>query len=425
MSIDSFLNLIRPLIPKPLFRLLISPYHFLLAYAGALKYGFPSGSLVVIAVTGTKGKTSTTELLNAILEEGGEKTALANTIRFKVGTDSRRNLFKMTMPGRFFQQRFLAQARDAGCRYAIMEMSSEGARQHRHRFIDLDALIVTNLAPEHIESHGSFEAYRAAKLSIGVQLAASRKKRHLLALNADDENLQPFSKLPGVELLPYSLGKVVPYRGDDSGSAFTLEGTTILSKLPGVFNIYNMLGAATLGRALGVPLETVKHALERVDTIAGRAERIEEGQTFPVIVDYAHTPESLEALYKAFDGYRRICVLGNTGGGRDRWKRPKMAAIADSYCDDILLTNEDPYDENPRAILADMESGITKRTPKIVLDRREAIAEALALAKSGGAKNAVLITGKGTDPYIMEAHGKKTPWSDASVTREELKRLRA
>ena len=428
MSLEHLFDVLRPLIPLPLFRALQSPYHFLLSYLGALRYHFPSRALTVIAVTGTKGKTSTTELINAILEEAGEKTALANTIRFKVGSDSKRNLFKMTMPGRFFQQRFLAEARGAGCRYAIMEMSSEGARQHRHRFIDLDALVVTNLAHEHIESHGSFEAYRSAKLSIAHQLSVSNKKRKLLLVNADDENLMPFRSIEDVETLLYTLQKVTPYRGDEAGSAFTYSSATIVSKLPGVFSIYNMLAAATLGSELGISLGIVKRALERTVLIPGRAERIEEGQRFPVIVDYAHTPESLEALYKAFDDCRRICVLGNTGGGRDRSKRPKMGSIADQYCDAIILTNEDPYDENPRAILADMEGGIKKHKPEIILDRREAIGRSLRLANEltrGSHQNrvAVLVTGKGTDPYLMETGGKKTPWSDAAVTRHELRKL--
>jgi len=421
-TMDKILNALRKLIPSPVFRALQSPYHYALAYLGAWRFGFPSRRLVVIAVTGTKGKTSTTELINSILEEAGHFTALANTIRFKVGNESKRNLFKMTMPGRFFQQHFLAQARRAGCTHVVMEMSSEGAKQHRHRFVDLDALVLTNLAPEHIEAHGSFEAYKKAKENIAKQLSISRKKNHLLVLNADEKEFASFRTIPRLTVISYSLADVAPYRGDDRGSAFTFEGKTVLSPLPGVFSVYNMLAAATLSKALGVKNDAIKRGLEKVHTIAGRAERIEEGQGFPVIVDYAHTPESLQALYRAFDGYSRVCVLGNTGGGRDRWKRKDMGAIADQMCDTIILTNEDPYDENPRAILADMEQGIKTHKPETILDRRDAIARALTLG-AFGKKSAVLITGKGTDPYIMEAGGKKTPWSDSAVTREELKRL--
>ena len=148
-------------------------------------------------------------------------------------------------------------------------------------------------------------------------------------------------------------------------------------------------------------------------------ERIDAGQDFLAVVDYAHTPDSLQALYDAFPNRRKICVLGNTGGGRDTWKRPEMGAIADAECESVILTNEDPYDENPENIVNAMASGM-KRKPRIVMDRRDAIREALSLAKAG---DVVLISGKGADPYIMGPHGTKTPWSDATVVREELEKL--
>src|SRR6185369_569965 len=153
--------------------------------------------------------------------------------------------------------------------------------------------------------------------------------------------------------------------------------------------------------------------------VRGRVERIEAGQNFIAVVDYAHTPDSLRALYSAFASKRKICVLGNTGGGRDTWKRPEMGRIADETCDKVILTNEDPYDEDPRAIVDAMAAGM-KRAPEIIMDRREAILAALRAARPG---DAVLISGKGTDPYIMGPNGSKTPWSDAEVVREELARL--
>lgn len=168
---------------------------------------------------------------------------------------------------------------------------------------------------------------------------------------------------------------------------------------------------------------TIRNAVEKFSGAKGRVERVEEGQNFTVIVDYAHTKESLEALYGAFDKSDKICVLGNTGGGRDKWKRPDMGSIADKYCEHIILTNEDPYDEDPMEILKEMKEGIKRdtlpadRQAEIILNRRDAIKKAFTLAKE---KDIVLITGKGTDPYIMEANGKKTPWSDTQVAKEEL-----
>jgi len=181
----------------------------------------------------------------------------------------------------------------------------------------------------------------------------------------------------------------------------------------------NALSAIKLCEAFGIPLSVMETTLKKLPVVRGRIERIEAGQNFTVIVDYAHTPDSLRALYGAFEKSRKICVLGNTGGGRDTWKRPEMGRIADEECEKIILTNEDPYDEDPRAIVDAMASGMS-RQPEIIMDRREAIRAALRAARSG---DAVLISGKGTDPFIMEAKGKKTPWSDAEVVREELERL--
>ncbi|MEN9338187.1 MAG: hypothetical protein RIQ41_501, partial [Candidatus Parcubacteria bacterium] len=161
---------------------------------------------------------------------------------------------------------------------------------------------------------------------------------------------------------------------------------------------------------------------EQLSLIRGRVERVEEGQDFTVIVDYAHTDDSLRKLYEAFPSSRKIAVLGSTGGGRDGWKRPVLGKIADEYCDEIIVTNEDPYDEDPMKIMSEVASGITAHTPRITLDRREAIAQALSLARTG---DTVLISGKGTDPYIMGPHGTKIPWDDTTVAREELKKLLA
>src|SRR6185437_14857946 len=190
--------------------------------------------------------------------------------------------------------------------------------------------------------------------------------------------------------------------------------------LPGLFNLQNILAALTLTDAIGIPQATIKKALEKIAPVAGRAERVEAGQPFTVVVDYAHTPDSLRALYQTYSGKRIIGVLGSTGGGRDSWKRPAMGAIAEEFCDMVILTNEDPYDEDPKKIISEIAKGFVKKKPHEIFDRRNAIREALREAKEG---DAVLITGKGTDPYIMLENGKKQPWSDKQVTREELKKL--
>lgn len=396
---------------------LVSTYHWWLALLGVIIFGYASKTMLVIGVTGTKGKTSVTEYINAIFERAGYKTALLNTIHFKIGDRDTPNKRRMTMPGRMFVHSFLAQARDNGCSVAILEMTSEGARQHRHRFIALDALVFTNLAPEHIESHGSFEAYAAAKLSIGEALAHSPKRPRVMVANVEDAYGARFLSLPVDVPIPFSLEEARPYEAREDGGFFTVHDIRYDIQHPGVFSLKNALAATLVAQAFGVKPPFIQHGLRDVSVIKGRAEVIDAGQPFLAVVDYAHTPDSLKALYEAYGSRRKICVLGATGGGRDMRKRPDMGAIADQYCDHIILTNEDPYDEDPRSIIEGLRRGITQHTPEIVYDRREAIRRAIAIAKSG---DAVLITGKGTDPSICGPKGIQIPWSDAQITREEI-----
>lgn len=397
-------------------RTLLLPYHFLWALAAALWYHFPARRLTVVGVTGTKGKSSVAEMLHAILTEDGRKAALSGTIRFAFGTDSRPNTYKMTLPGRGFIQRFLHDARKAGCAYAVVEITSEAALQFRHFFLDLDALVFTNLQKEHVESHGSMERYARAKFRIARALARSRKRPRAIIANADSPYAAPYLSLPVERQIPFSLSEAADCRVSEDGVSFTYRGTRFSLPHPGTFSVLNALAAAAAAEFLGVPLETSARALAKLARIPGRAERIERGQKFLAVVDYAHTPDSLRALYEAFADRRKICVLGNTGGGRDAWKRPEMGRIAEKACAQVILTNEDPYDEDPRAILDAMAAGMT-RTPEIILDRREAIRAALAAACPG---DAVIVSGKGTDPFLMGPKGSKTPWSDARVVAEEL-----
>ena len=395
------------------------PYHYLLALMGAVIFGFPSRKLTVIAVTGTKGKSSVVELLSALHTEAGHKTAHASTIHFKIADKLERNLHKMTMPGRFFLQHFLRQAVSAGCTHAVIEMTSEGARQFRHKFIGLDVLIFTNLSPEHIESHGSYENYVAAKVSLAKALERSKKQNRLLVVNGDDKESGKFlSVFNGTKVL-FGKNDVKGEVATSEGVSFNWNGTRIESSLPGEFNLYNILAAISYGKAIGIPVEKLQSGIDKVKSILGRAQKI-DGSDFSVIVDYAHTADSLEKLYQTYAGKFRICVLGNTGGGRDKWKRPVMAGIAEKYCDEVVLTNEDPYDEDPEQIIREMAAGFKKKRPTLIMDRREAIFTAIQKASKG---DAVLITGKGTDPYIMGARGKKIPWDDATVAKEELERV--
>ncbi len=414
------LRIIKKIIPKKLFEIAQPAYHYLLALTGAIVYRFPSRKIKVVAVTGTKGKTSTVEFVNTILEEAGKKTALLGTLRFKIGDESKPNLYKMTMPGRMFVQSFLRKAVNAGCEYVVMEISSEAVKQSRNKFIDLNALIFTNLAPEHIESHGSYEKYVEAKLSIAKQLEKSNKNDKVIIVNSDDKEAEKFLQINIQNKVKYSLDDVKNIIMTEDYTKFTYKGVEIETKLVGKFNIYNILGAIKYAESEDIDLSIIKNALLKLKEIKGRAQIIDEGQDYKVVVDYAHTPDSLKAIYETFSNSKKIGVLGNCGGGRDKWKRKEMAEIADKYCEEIILTDEDPYDDEPREIVEDMAKHFKIHKPQIVMDRREAIAITFKKAKKG---DVVIITGKGTDPYIMRKNGIKEKWSDAEVAREELVEL--
>ncbi len=421
---DTVLYHLKRFLPKALLSRIRPVYHFLLAYLGAIWYRHPSRHITIIAVTGTKGKSSVTEIMAHVLRTHGLSVASLSTIQFAIGDTATRNLFKMTTPGRFFVQRFLRQAVDAGCTHAVIEMTSEGAKQYRHRFIDFNALIFTNLTPEHIESHGSFENYKNAKLAIAAAIAASPKRPRFIVANTDNVHGADFLTFPIEHNLSYSLKDLSLYTLQKDSVTMVLDETTLRLPLVGLFNVYNALGVITLARAMGVSLTTIEKAFRSLPVLRGRVEHIQgtvADKNVTAVVDYAHTPDSLEQFYKAFPQVHKVCILGNTGGGRDTWKRPEMGRIAAEYCDQVILTNEDPYDENPKKIVEEMAKGITdKNKLTIIMDRRQAIRTALESAPEGGY---VLISGKGTDPYIMGPNNTREPWNDAAVVREEFTKL--
>jgi UDP-N-acetylmuramoyl-L-alanyl-D-glutamate--2,6-diaminopimelate ligase len=302
----------------------------------------------------------------------------------------------------------------------VIEITSEAALQYRHLFLDLNVLVFTNLEKEHLESHGSMENYFQAKYRIGKALESSSKRPRAIIANADSEYGKRFLELDVEQKIPFSLSEVTNIQRTSNGVSFGYDDFDVQLSQPGTFSIMNALATLKVAAFLHISTSTAIDALRTLTLIPGRAERIEAGQDFLAVVDYAHTPDSLKALYEAYP-QRKICVLGNTGGGRDTWKRPEMGRIADAACDEVILTNEDPYDEDPEGIVYQMANGM-ERKPRVIMDRREAIREALSVAKTG---DAVLITGKGTDPYIMLAKGEKLKWSDAQVVREELEKLKS
>jgi len=409
-------DLIKKFIPS----FLLNWYHFLLSFLGAIIYRFPSRKLKIIGVTGTNGKSTVVEFITKIFEEAGINIASQSSIRFKIKDKEWPNNYKMTMPGRFFIQKFLRQAVNAGCQYAIMEVTSEGIKQHRHRFIDFEAAVFTNLAPEHIEAHGGFENYKIAK----GKLFQTTKNIHII--NIDDKNADYFLQFKAQKKYTYGLE-----RGD-----INAKNTQFRLQLIGDFNIYNALAAISAGISQGISLEICERAVEMVKGVPGRMELVVQ-DPFKVFVDYAFTPNALEKVYQTLkpENARRrdksllhsslrlgrmICVLGACGGGRDKWKRKVLGQIAAKYCNEVIVTNEDPYDENPMEIIDQVASGAKEKAKKI-LDRREAIGTSLKLAQSG---DVVIITGKGCEPWIVQARGKKIPWDDRKVVKEEYDKLK-
>jgi len=435
---------IKQTLKKILPKSLLSGYHFCLAFLAALFYGFPSRKLKVLAVTGTSGKTTVVAMVTAILEQAGFGVASLSSIRFKIAGQEQLNTKRMTLPGRFFVQQFLRKAVKAGCQYAVLEITSEGIVQHRHRFINFEAAVFTNLSLEHIESHGSFEKYRQAK----GDLFKTVKNIHIL--NLDDENVGYFTEFEakekwgfGIKIsnfqLPCLAGRQaitnqIPtqkfkiIKAEDIKSL--IDGSEFTVNLPGEFNVYNALAAIAVARSQHIDLGICQKALTNFRGVPGRMEQV-ISSPYKVFVDYAITPNALEKVYQTLTkNYKLktnklVCVFGACGGGRDKWKRPILGQIAAKYCHQIILTNEDPYDENPGQILSMIKSGISKSQIPIpnlyeIIDRREAINKAINLAQQG---DIVVITGKGCEPSICLANGRQIPWDDCQVVREEFDKL--
>ncbi|MBL7141748.1 UDP-N-acetylmuramoyl-L-alanyl-D-glutamate--2,6-diaminopimelate ligase [Patescibacteria group bacterium] len=452
--------IIKKIIPKQILLF----YHWSLAHLAALVYGRPSKKMITIGVTGTSGKSTVANLIAQILEQAGFIVGLATTFNFKIRGKETINKKKMTMLGRFSLQKLLKQMIKADCQYAIIETTSEGIRQYRHLGINYDVGIFTNLAPEHIESHGSFEKYRQTKQKFFQHLSKCKTKKinnkvikKISIVNLDDENREHFLKFKvdqqygikcdaNLRMHTNATNKIKIIKAEDielnsSGSRFKVQGSRFTLNLLGKFNVYNALSAICLALSQGTELSVCQKALTKIEQIPGRMEVVSK-QPFTVIVDYAHTPDSLKKVYQTIkkqqpkipmgrwprargSSQQLICVLGSAGGGRDKWKRPILGEIAEKYGDKIIITNEDPYDEDPEQIIDEIISGIKNNQELIsqkklfkILDRKKAIKKALALARQG---DIVIITGKGCEPWIMGPKNKRVHWDDREIVKKLLK----
>jgi UDP-N-acetylmuramoyl-L-alanyl-D-glutamate--2,6-diaminopimelate ligase len=417
--LDRVLQGIKRAIPGSIFSALAPSYHRILAYTGALVYGFPSHSIKVIGITGTKGKSTTALMLVRMLEASGHRVAMVGSLGYQIADQSWPNTLKMTMPGRWKLQKFLRQAVAAGCQYAVMEVPSEGLAQGRHLGITFDAAVFLNIHPEHIESHGSYEAYRDAKRLL------FRVTRRLHVINTDSPEGEYLAHMPAKKVITCGieggLVRATHVSFGAHGASFQVNNVPLKLYVGGRFNVSNAITALAVAYEYGVTLQECASALEHLREVPGRMQWIQT-EPFGVVIDYAHTPESLEAVYATLRPQAKhlIAVLGSAGGGRDRWKRPKFGSIASSLCDIVILTNEDPFDEDPQRIVDEIESGMAGPAQhERIMDRGQAIERALTKAQPG---DIVIITGKGSETSIAGSHGLRTPWSDAEIARVILSR---
>jgi UDP-N-acetylmuramoyl-L-alanyl-D-glutamate--2,6-diaminopimelate ligase len=446
---DKILIFFKKIIPKSIFKFFQPYYHKILSYSADFFYCKPSNKLIVIGVTGTNGKSSTAHLISKSLEVKGDKTGETSTVFFKIGDKEWLNDKKMTMLGRFDLQKILKKMVKAGCKYAVIETSSEGIRQSRHLGINYDTVVFTNLTPEHIESHGGFDNYKKAKLELFKHLERSKRKKidgkkinKTIVVNLDDEHARDFLNFK----VDNKIGITIKDQGSDlvdttlraenidlknNRTSFEIDNEKIKLKLIGGFNVYNALLAIGAGIQQKFSIKELKGGLEKIKGIEGRMESIKEGQDFQVIVDYAPEPESLRQAYATVlttkkEGSKIIHVLGSCGGGRDIARRPILGAMAGKNADYVIIANEDPYDDDPMEIVNNVADGAVKEGKILdknlfkILDRREAIKKALSLAKDN---DIVLITGKGSEQAMCVAGCKKIIWDDRQVVREELKNI--
>ncbi len=409
-----------------------------LAALAAAFHGHPARRLRVVGVTGTDGKTTTIHLINALLEAAGYRTGLLSTVHCKVGDRLLPNEYRFTTPEAPQVQALLAEMVTAGVDYAILESTSHGLALHRLDGCEYDVAVVTNVTADHLDFHRSREEYLAAKGRLFAMLDRSADKgiEKVAVVNADEPAAAYFRGLTRARVVTYAVQKAADIQAIDVspiewGSRFRLraEGNEleVAFGLPGLFNVYNSLAAAAVALSQGMSLPAVRDALASFPGLPGRLERIDEGQPFTVVVDFAHAPEALRrALAFLRERCRgRLIVVFGCIGGREKPRRAGMGLAAAQLADFAVLTNDNPFREDPEAILAEIVQGLEEagrheghhfvRIP----DRREAIAHALAMAVEG---DIVLLAGKGHEQSIIIGD-TIIPWDDRRVARELLREM--
>ena len=403
-----------------------------LARAAACYYQHPSTRLQVIGVTGTNGKTTVAFMIKEVLETAGIKTGLLGTVRYEIG--DRIIPAARTTPESLEVQQMMAQMVLSGCKACVMEVSSHALEQKRTAGIEFDVAIFTNLTQDHLDYHGSMENYLAAKQKLFTK-TANGSKRGSVVINIDDASGVRLVKETDVEVkLTYGIRNAANLRATNvrlgaDASSFTVEGVEkgFTCKLPliGRHNIYNALAATGASLALGIDIKKIQSALSRMTPVSGRLENVSSGQKFSVFVDYAHTDDALHnvltTLREVTKG--RLLLLFGCGGNRDTGKRPKMGRVAAEFADYTIITSDNPRNEQPEGIAAQIEEGfrsVKQRDYCVELDRKRAINEIISLARPG---DTVLLAGKGHETY-QEFESTVVPFDDRVHAREALDNLK-
>jgi UDP-N-acetylmuramoyl-L-alanyl-D-glutamate--2,6-diaminopimelate ligase len=386
----------------------------------------------LIGITGTNGKTTTSHLIQQLLSDEGHHVGLIGTIQMKIG--DRAYKVNNTTPEVVELQRGFRMMRDEDCSYAVIEASSHALEMGRTRGCQFHIEVFTNLTQDHLDYHETMEKYQEAKGLLFSQLGNryyDQPSRHAVAvLNADDKASHYFAKITPAQVITYGIEQKADVMAKEiritsAGTAFILEtfkgSIDIQLQLIGKFNVYNVLAAASVALIEGISLERIKRSLESITGVNGRFEPVHAGQPFTVIVDYAHTPDSLENVLTTIQEFAqgRIITVVGCGGDRDRTKRPLMAQIAAKYSDLSVITSDNPRTEDPEAIIADMLEGIRevdKQRYVTITDRKEAIHFAIRQAQ---AQDIVLIAGKGHETY-QEINGVRYDFDDREIARAEI-----
>lgn len=371
-------------------------------------YGQPTKKMRLIGITGTNGKTTTSHLIEQIFRDAGEKTGLIGTMYMKIADTILDT--KNTTPDSLTLQNTFKQMLDEGVSTAVMEVSSHALDQGRVFGCDYDVAVFTNITQDHLDYHHTMEAYLRAKSLLFAQLGNSYSHEHpkFAVLNMDDSGSKQIQKETAAHIVTYGIdNQSAQFLAKDiemnsKGTSFTLVSPEGEARVPlqliGKFSIYNILAAISVGYVLNIPLDSIIRSVEKVKGVSGRFELVQAGQDFPIIVDYAHTPDSLENVLKTVQQFakKRIFVVVGCGGDRDRTKRPIMAKIACQYATDPIFTSDNPRSENPMEIIKEMEEGVEGLSYVKFVDRKEAIQYAIQHASEG---DVVLIAGKGHETY--------------------------